>query len=94
MAFQKPPYQISSGILRLIQDIGQKIGEINTLKLDKPTTQLRRENRAKAIHSSLAIEGNSLSLDKVRLIADNEIVIGPPRDIIEVQCHGGVRHVG
>lgn len=85
MGYQKPLYQITSTILKLIQDISLSIGEVNTLNLDKPPTQLRRENRIKSIFSSLSIEGNSLSLDQVTSLVENRIVIGPKDDIVEVK---------
>ncbi len=85
MNYQKPPYQITSVILKLIQEISQKIGEANTLNLNKPPTELRKNNRIKSIYSSLSIEGNSLSLDQMTSIINNQRVIGPKLDIIEVQ---------
>jgi Fic family protein len=85
MNYQKPPYQITSNILKLIQDISQKIGEANTLNLDKPPTELRKNNRIKSIYSSLSIEGNSLSLDQITSIINNQRVLGPKLDIIEVK---------
>ncbi len=85
MNYQKPQYQITGLILKLIQEISQKIGEANTLNLDKPTTQLRKNNRIKSIFSSLSIEGNSLSLDQVTSILNNKRVLGPESDIIEVK---------
>lgn len=85
MNYQKPPYQITSIILKLIQDISQKIGEANTLNLDKPPTELRKGNRIKSIFSSLSIEGNSLSLDQITSIINNKRVLGPKLDIIEVK---------
>jgi len=85
MIYQKPPYQITSIILKLIQEISQKIGEANTLNLNKPPTELRKRNRIKSIYSSLSIEGNSLSLDQITSIINNKRVIGPKLDIIEVQ---------
>jgi Fic family protein len=85
MNYQKPPYQITSEILGLIQSIAQKLGEINTLKLSKPPILLRKENRIKSIYSSLAIEGNTLNLNQITSILDNKRVLGPKQDIIEVQ---------
>ena len=46
---------------------------------------LRRENRIRTIHSSLAIEHNSLSLDQVTAILDGKRVLGNPNEIKEVQ---------
>jgi Fic family protein len=47
--------------------------------------QLRRENRIRTIHASLAIENNTLSLEQVTDIIDGKPVIAPPRDIQEVR---------
>lgn len=60
-----PPYKITSEILALIASISEKIGQINAKYLDKPSPKLRKENRIKTIHSSLSIEGNTLSEDHI-----------------------------
>ncbi|WP_240611433.1 Fic family protein [Actinobaculum sp. 313] len=46
---------------------------------------LRRETRIQTIHSSLLIEGNSLSHQDVTAIINGERVLGPPSDIREVE---------
>lgn len=46
---------------------------------------LRREKRIRTIHSSLAIEHNSLSLEQVTAILDGKRVLGNPNEIKEVQ---------
>ena len=46
---------------------------------------LRRENRIRTIHSSLAIEHNSLSLEQVSAIIDGKRILGNPTEIKEVQ---------
>ncbi|MDO4403582.1 MAG: Fic family protein [Atopobiaceae bacterium] len=46
---------------------------------------MRRENRIRSIHSSLAIENNSLSLDEVTAVINGKRVLAPPKDIREVQ---------
>jgi Fic family protein len=81
----KPPYEITSNILTLITSISEKIGEINSANLQKPTTELRKRNRIKTIHSSLVIEGNTLTEDQITAIFENKRVIGHKKDIIEVQ---------
>jgi Fic family protein len=80
----KPPYQITSPILKLISEISMRLGEVNANYLNKQSPQLRRNNRIKTIHSSLQIEGNTLSLDQVSALIDNKRVIGPQRDVKEV----------
>ena len=46
---------------------------------------MRRETRIRSIYSSLAIEQNTLSLDQVTAVIDGKRVLGPPKDIREVQ---------
>lgn len=46
--------------------------------------ELRRQNRIKTIYSTLAIEGNTLSLEQVSAIIDDKRVLGPQKDILEV----------
>jgi len=80
----KPPYDISPKILEKIASISQKIGRINASFLDKPSPQLRKENRVKTIHHSLKIEGNTLTEDQITALIENKEVIGPIKDINEV----------
>lgn len=81
----KPPYQITPTILKQIASISEKIGEINANLLDRPTPQLRKQNRIKTIHSSLKIEGNTLTEQQITAILENKRVIGPNKDITEVR---------
>jgi len=81
----KPPYTITQKILGLIASISEKIGEVNAAYLSKPPTFLRKTNRIKTIHSSLEIEGNTLSLDQVTAVIENKRILGPQKDIIEVK---------
>ena len=80
----KPPYDITSNIIKLISSISEKIGEINANYLNKPSTTLRKENRIKTIHSSLKIEGNTLTEEQITALLENKRVIGPQKDIKEV----------
>ena len=80
----KPPYEITPSILRLITSISEKIGEVNANFLNKPSTLLRKQNRIKTIHSSLKIEGNTLSEEQITALLENKRVIGPKKDIKEV----------
>lgn len=80
----KPPYEITARILLLISSISEKLGAANASFLNKPSPQLRKQNKIKTIHSSLRIEGNTLSQDQVTAIVENKRVIGPKKDILEV----------
>jgi len=79
-----PPYDITPEILKLIAVISEKIGAVNALYLDKPSPQLRKQNRIKTIHSSLKIEGNTLTEDQITALLENKRVIGPKKDVLEV----------
>ena len=81
----KPPYTISSRILKLTSDISIKIGEVNANYLTRQSPHLRKSNRVKTIHSSLQIEGNTLTIDQITAMVDNKRVIGPKKDVLEVQ---------
>ncbi len=78
----KPPYEITSSILNLYGKINERLGQCKGLMLIRPEARLRRENRIQSIHSTLAIEGNTLDLDQVTAILDNKRVIAPARDIL------------
>jgi Fic family protein len=80
----KPPYDITPTILKLITSISEKLGEVNATFLTKQSPQLRKQNRIKTIHSSLQIEGNTLTEEQITALLDNKRVIGPEKDIIEV----------
>jgi len=80
----KPPYEITSKILKLITSISQKIGEVNAKYLVQQDPKLRKQNQIKTIHSSLSIEGNTLSEEQITAIIDQKRVVGPLKDIKEV----------
>lgn len=69
----------------LIAEICEQIGRITVLHEGTISPHLRRENRIRTIHSSLAIEHNSLSLDQVTAILNGKRVLGNPNEIKEVQ---------
>lgn len=81
----KPPYNITEQILKLISDISEKVGKIQGYHTLSAHPNLRRSNRIRSIHSSLAIEANSLSLAEVRDVIDGRTVIGNRDEIKEVQ---------
>jgi Fic family protein len=79
-----PPYQITPEILRLIASVSEKMGHINAKFLDKPSPKLRKENRIKTIHSSLSIEGNTLTEKQITALIENKRIVGPEKDVNEV----------
>jgi len=80
----KPPYQITPEILKLITSISEKIGAVNATFLNRPSPKLRKQNRIKTIHSSLKIEGNTLTEEQITALLENKRVMGPKKDVVEV----------
>jgi Fic family protein len=81
----KPSYQITNKIVELIASISEKIGEVNSAHLYRPSIELRKKNRIKTIQSSLEIEGNTLSIEQITAILENKKVVAPKKDILEVK---------
>lgn len=80
----KPPYNLTSEILKLVSEVSHKIGEVNASFLTKQSPELRKRNRIRTIQASLSVEGNTLSIDQVTAIIENKRVLGPTKDIKEV----------
>jgi Fic family protein len=80
-----PPYDITGKIMQLIASISKSLGEIDANYLTKQSPQLRKQNRIQTIHSSLQIEGNTLSEEHVTALLEDKKVIGPEKDILEVK---------
>lgn len=81
-----PPFTINDEILSLVSEISEQIGALNALLGNSmPSPMLRKENQIKTIHSSLAIEHNSLSLQQVTDIIEGKHVLGAPNEIQEVK---------
>ncbi len=87
MSYQ-PPFEITSKIINKISSISEQVGRLDGQGLIL-SPQLRKQNRIRTIQSTLAIEGNTLSLDQVTAILEGTRVLGPPREIQEVQ--GAIR---
>lgn len=80
-----PPFTISSKAINLIAEISALI-ERYAIRLEQQDgLRLRKANRIKTIHSSLAIEGNTLSEGEVSDILEGKTVVAPLREIQEVK---------
>ncbi len=80
----KPPFTINAGIISLIAEICEALGRLSVLQSPQEL-RLRRINRIKTVHGSLAIEGNTLTEDQISAIVDGKHVVAPPREIQEVR---------
>ena len=82
-----PPFTMTEEITNLVIEIAELTGIMTVSEQLSKNPRLRRENRVKSIHSSLAIEQNSLTIDQVSDIIDGKRVLGPPQDIREARTH-------
>lgn len=90
-----PPYQITDKILSFVADISEKIGKITERTNLDSKPHLRKNNKIKSVHSSLAIEANSLSLDEVRDVINGRTVMGKQKEIQEVKnAYGAYEEIG
>ena len=80
----QPPFTMTEEITNLVIEIGEQVGVVAAYDSLQPNPTLRRESRIKSIHSSLAIEQNTLTLEQVSDVIDGKRVLGPPQDIREV----------
>jgi len=80
-----PPFTITPAILSLVAEIAGEVGRLSALAGSSSVPKLRRENRIRSIHASLAIENNTLSLDQVTAVISGKRVLGQPREIQEVK---------
>ena len=78
-------FELNTHILNHSVEIGKLLGIVDSTFLRKPSAKLRKANQIKSIQSSLAIEGNTLTEEQVTAILNNQKVIGPSKDILEVK---------
>jgi len=79
-----PPYTLTDEMFDLVSQIMENLGKLNSVDDLEKLPRLRRINRIKSIHSSLAIENNTLSIEQVSDVINGKKVLGPQKDIIEV----------
>ena len=81
----KPPFTVSPKAINLIASISSQIERYAIKMEQEDTLRLRRANRIKTIHSSLAIEGNTLSEGEVQAVLEGKTVVAPLKEIQEVR---------
>ncbi len=81
----KPPFTVSAKAINLIAKISSQLERYAIRMEQEDTLRLRRANRIKTIHSSLAIEGNTLSEGEVLAVLEGKKVVAPLKEIQEVK---------
>lgn len=85
MKNKQPPFQITNKIIDDIAEISELTGRLSVHDNLSGNPNLRRTNRIRTIHGSLAIEQNTLSLEQVTAVLNGKHVLAPPKDIAEVK---------
>ena len=80
-----PPFTISAEAINKIADISRLIERYAIRMEQEDALMQRKANKIKTIHSSLAIEGNTLDEEQVRDIVNGKTVVAPIRQIQEVK---------
>ena len=80
-----PPYSVTDKIVRLVAEISEQVGVATAKHEGTVSPYLRRDNQIRTIHSSLAIENNSLSLAQVTDVINGKRILGAPNEIREVK---------
>ncbi|WP_317416142.1 Fic family protein [Thermophilibacter provencensis] len=81
----EPPFERTPEIDNLCMEIAELVGMLHPSSGLGTSPTLHRELRIRTIRSSLMIEGNTLSEEAVTAIMDGKRVLGPARDILEVE---------
>jgi Fic family protein len=81
----KPPYTITEKAADYLAKITEAITRLELGTGFKRDIRLHRRNRVRSIHSSLAIEGNTLSLEDVTTVIGGKLVAGKQVEIKEVK---------
>lgn len=76
-----PPYKITPKIIDLVSKISEAVGSFYA----QEELRLHRINRIKTIQGSLAIEGNTLTIDQITAILDGKPVIAPINEVQEIR---------
>ena len=85
MISRKPLYTITEKAADYLAKIVETVTRLEFGTEFIRDIKLHRENRARTIHSPLAIEGNSLTLGEVTAVIEGKIVAGKQTEIKEVK---------
>jgi Fic family protein len=83
--YQRPPYTLTENIADYLAKIVETVTRLEVRTDFKRDIRLHRENRVRSIYSSLAIEGNTLSLDEATDVINGKLVAGKQVEIKEVK---------
>ena len=81
----QPPFKLTNRMTTLVANIAELIGMWKAVNRNTLVPELRRGNRIRTIHASLAVEQNTLTIEQVTAVLSGKTVLGNLREIQEVQ---------
>ncbi|MDR1084793.1 MAG: Fic family protein [Deltaproteobacteria bacterium] len=84
-ATYKPAFNITSQLLNLVAETAEDVGRYSSLSEEKLTPSVNRIRRLRAVRSSVAIEGNTLTMDQVLEVIRGEESAASPLEVEEVK---------
>ena len=82
------PFTITPMVLKQVAIISEQVGRLEASLPDAQQVLLRRGNRIRTIQGSLAIEGNTLSLDQVTAVIEGKRLGQYARNTGGARCCG------
>lgn len=79
----KPPFTVTSKILSLVSEISESVGRLSVINEQDQALRLRRVNKLRTIQGSLAIEGNTLSVEQITAVFEGKPAL---RSFIALKC--------
>jgi len=80
-----PNFEITNTMFEISAEIMENLGKLSNINELEKMPRLRKVSRVKSIHSSLAIENNTLSLKQVTDIVGGKRVLGNVDEILAVK---------
>ena len=85
MCMYTPPFTVSAKAINLISEISAQLERYVIRMEQADEIRLRKINRMKTIHGTLAIEGNTLNEEQVTALLNGKHVIAPVKEVQEVR---------
>jgi Fic family protein len=83
--YKEPPYTITVKAADYLAKIVESVTRLEFGTGFKRDIKLHRKNRVRSVHSSLAIEGNTLTLGEVTAVIEGKFIAGRQSEIKEVK---------
>lgn len=80
-----PLFKNSAQVVNLVAEVSELVGQVGVVDDVDPNPTLRRENQIRAIHSSLLLDGNALSLGQATAVLEGQQVSLLAKDARELQ---------